>query len=226
MHLSQERIKLWEEMKHNSSLCSYSEVTRTQLHQHWIYLACLKWPLSWAFRLGPQRGVDAPVSRVCGSGPDLFTHLAPLCAVWNSLQPACWVRSRTNQLVRNALKSSMSYILLLLEALNPGCCSFQQRSKRSLSSFIVQAKKEQEFEVVTITFCPLIQQLKHFSAHRLFKALARQYPGDRANGEAGLSSVCQVTHTHKAFKSHCLKKDHDVLIRCMGFPHGKTEIGT
>ncbi|PKU34851.1 single-minded hypothetical protein [Limosa lapponica baueri] len=43
-----------------------------------------------------------------------------------------------------------------------------------------KAKKEQEVVVITITFCPLIQRLKHFSGHRLFKALARQYPGDRA----------------------------------------------
>lgn len=63
-------------------------------------------------------------------------------------------------------------------ALNLGCCSFQQHSKRSLSSFIMQAEKEQEVAVITISFCPLIQRLKHFSGHRLFKSLARGCPSD------------------------------------------------
>lgn len=112
------------------------------------------------------------------------------------------------------------------QALNPGCCSFQQRSKRSLSSIIIQAKKEQAVAVITITFCPLIQRLKHFSGHRLFETLARRYPGDRAAGESGHSSVCPVRHTQKAFRSHCVKKDRDALIRCMGSSRGKAETRT
>lgn len=34
------------------------------------------------------------------------------------------------------------------------------------------------------------------------------------------------SHTQKAFKSHCVKKDGDALIRCMGSSCGKTVTGT
>lgn len=50
-----------------------------------------------------------------GSGPALVLRLAPPCAVWDSPQPACGGGSCTNQLAKNALKSSVSRILLLSE---------------------------------------------------------------------------------------------------------------
>lgn len=106
-------------------------------------------------------------------------------------------------------------------ALNPGCYSFQQHSKRSLSSFIMQAEKEQEVAVVTISFCPLIQRLKHFSGQGSHKTV----PGWLSYWW-GWALLCLLGHTHKAFKSQCVKKDSDALIRCMGSSCGKTETGT
>lgn len=140
-----------------------------------------------------------------GSGPALVTCWLP--CVLSGTQPSTLSREPHKSASEECYKEQhlMHFASFRGQALNPGCCSFQQCSKRSLFAFIKQAKKEQEVAVITITFCPLIQRLKHFSGHRLFKALARWYPGDRAAAEVGHSSVCWVTHTKSLQESLCLE---------------------